>query len=106
MNKFGLGINAADPIQVQRVQRGLVTPYPGFWSMFLGIGTIEFIEDVGKGSSGFIDIHQPVTDLVKVDLPGVEFATGIEFIEDRNHYLLPVPIVVDMKSLDGEREAI
>jgi len=74
--------------------------------MFPGIGTIEFIEDVGKGSSGFIDIHQPVTDLVKVDLPGVEFAAGIEFIEHLGYYLLPVSIVMDMKSLDGERETI
>ena len=74
--------------------------------MFPGIGTIEFIEDVGKGSSGFIDIHQPVTDLVKVDLPGVEFAAGIEFIEHLGYYLLPVSIVMDMKSLDSERKAI
>ena len=74
--------------------------------MFLGIGTIEFIEDIGKGSSGFINIHQSVTDLVQIDFPGVEFTAGIEFIEDLCHYLLPVPIVMDMKSLDSEREAI
>ena len=74
--------------------------------MFLGIGTIEFIEDIGKGSPGFINIHQSVTDLIQIDLPGVEFTAGIEFIEDLGHYLLPVPIVMDMKSLDGERETI
>ena len=74
--------------------------------MFLGIGTIEFIEDVGKCSSGFLNIHQSVTDLIQIDLPSVEFTAGIEFIEDLSHYLLPVPIVMDMKSLDSEREAI
>ena len=74
--------------------------------MFLGIGTIEFIEDVGKCSFGFLNIHQSVTDLIQIDLPSVEFTAGIEFIEDLSHYLLPVPIVMDMKSLDSEREAI
>ena len=74
--------------------------------MFPGIGTIEFIKDIGKGSSGFINIHQSVTDLVQIDLPCVEFAAGIEFIEDLCHNLLPVSIVMDMKSLDGEWKAI
>ena len=74
--------------------------------MFPGIGTVEFIEDIGKGSSGFINIHQSVTDLVQIDLPGVEFTAGIEFIEDLGHNLLPIPIVMDMKSLDSERETI
>ena len=74
--------------------------------MFPGIGTIEFIKDIGKGSSGFINIHQSITDLVQIDLPSIEFTAGIEFIEDLSHYLLPVSIVMDMKSLDGERETI
>jgi hypothetical protein len=74
--------------------------------MFPGIGTIEFIEDIGKGSFGFLNIHQSVTDLIQIDLPSVKFTAGIEFIEDLSHYLLPVSIVMDMKSLDGEREAI
>ena len=55
---------------------------------------------------GFINIHQSVTDLVQIDLPGVEFTAGVEFVKDLGHYLLPVPIVMDMESLDGKREAI